>query len=62
MGEKKKDFFDPKYTTAISLLIYVSNREVLEQKKEGEITSKSPIVKWCKNSFKKILNSEIFGG
>lgn len=60
--DAEEEFFDPKYTTAISLLLYVSNREVLEQKKEGEITSKSPIIKWCKNSFKKILNSEIFGG
>ena len=60
--EAEEEFFNPKYTTAISLLLYVSKREVLEQKKESEITSKSPIVKWCKNCFKTILNSEIFGG
>jgi len=60
--EAEDKFFDPIYTTALSLLLYVSKRDVLEQKKEAEITSKSPIVRWGKNIFKKVLNSEIFGG
>ena len=60
--EAEDKFFNPMYTTALSLLLYVSKRDVLEQKKEAETTSKSPIVRWSKNIFKKVLNSEIFGG
>lgn len=60
--EAKDELFDPTYTTALSLLLYISKRDVLEQKKDTEMTSKSPIVRWCKNLFKNILNSEIFGG
>lgn len=60
--EAEEELLDPKYTTAISLLLYVTKRDVLESKKEQEIVSKSPIIRWCKNCFKKIVNSEIFGG
>lgn len=60
--EAEDKFFDPLYTTALSLLLYISKRDVLEQKKETEISSKSPILRWSKNIFKKVLNSEIFGG
>ena len=60
--EAEEEFFAPKYTTAIALLLYVTQRDVLEQKKEPEIVSKSPVMRWCKNVFKKVVNSEIFGG
>ena len=60
--EAKEEFLTPQYTTVISLLLYVTKRDVLEQKKEPEIVSKSPVMRWCKNFFKTIMNSEIFGG
>lgn len=60
--EAKEEFFNPKYTTAMALLLYIAKRDILEQKKEPEIVSKSPVVKWCKSFFKNIVNSEIFGG
>jgi len=60
--DAEEELFDSKYTTAISLLLYVTKREIFDQKKESEIVSKSPIMKVCKNFFRKIINSEIFGG
>lgn len=60
--DAEEEFFAPKYTTAMALLLYVVKKDSLEQKKEPEIVSKSPIMKWGKKIFKSIVNSEIFGG
>jgi cell division protein FtsA len=57
-----EDFLKPEYTTAISLLLYVSKKEPSDGKKEPEIMSKSPIMKYGKKFFKSLINSDIFGG
>lgn len=60
--EAKEEFFDPKYTTAMALLLYIAKRDILEQKHDPEIVSKSPVMRWVKNMYKNIVNSELFGG
>ncbi|MDR0952878.1 MAG: cell division protein FtsA, partial [Elusimicrobiota bacterium] len=53
-----EEYFDPLYSTAMSLAAYVSKRDALSGEVERSSKSKSPVM----NFFKKILNSDFFGG
>lgn len=58
----KEEFFKPEYATAMALLLYVSKKDSLDPKKESEMVSKSPIMRFGKKFFKTLVNSDIFGG
>lgn len=58
----KEEFFKPEYTTAIALLLYVSKKDALDPKKDSEMMSKSPVMRFFKKISKTLINSEIFGG
>ncbi len=53
-----EEFFDPSFSTALSLVAYASRRDILGAGEKSETASKSPILKL----FNKLKNSEIFGG
>jgi cell division protein FtsA len=53
-----EEFFDPSFSTALSLVAYAARRDVLGAGEKSETASKSPILKL----FNKLKNSEIFGG
>ena len=60
--DASEELFKPEYTTAIALLLYISKKDPLDSKKESEIISKSPIMRFGKKLFKSLVNSDIFGG
>lgn len=51
-------FFDPMYSTALSLVAYASKRDILGGEPAPRSTTKSPVLKF----FKMLKNSDIFGG
>ncbi len=53
-----EEFFDPSFSTALSLTAYAARRDVLGAGEKSDTASKSPILKL----FNKLKNSEIFGG
>lgn len=53
-----EEFFDPSFSTALSLTAYAARRDVLGTGEKSDTASKSPILKL----FNKLKNSEIFGG
>lgn len=51
-------YFDPSYSTALSLVAYAAKRDAFGMQEHAESSTKSPILKL----FNKLKNSEIFGG
>ena len=56
-------FFDPLYSTALSLAVYASNREMHStEKSSDDISSRSPILRFINGIVNTIKNSGVFGG
>lgn len=56
--DAEEKYFDPMYTTALSLAAYAARREMIAEEHDGDIASRSPILKF----FNMLKNSNIFGG
>ena len=56
--DAEEKYFDPMYTTALSLAAYAARREMIAEEHGSDIVNRSPILKF----FNMLKNSNIFGG